>query len=108
MTDRPDSGRPSNDGRGQADLGSQIEQLTLTVAHLAAQLTMTQIRLRGLATALEAQDSVAEPDVRRHVLAIADREAGFYLQENLGDNLAARIEIEPLARQIVEFLGGEA
>ena len=82
-----------------------IEALTLVIAHLAAQLTMTQIRLRGLATALETQENFDPAFVRGHVTRIADAEAGFYLRENLGDRLADLIDIEQLTRDIIEFVG---
>ncbi len=97
-------------GSGHSD-GSQdekeaIEALTLVVAHLAAQLTMTQIRLRGLATALQAT-GIDPAVVRGHVTEIADREAGHYLTENLGERLAGLIDIEQLTRDIVEFVSAE-
>ncbi len=84
---------------------SQIETLTLIIAHLAAQLTMTQIRLRGLATVLEQQGVVEPKIVRGNIVEISDKEAGFYLRENLGEHLSELIEVDELARQIVEFLG---
>jgi hypothetical protein len=83
----------------------QIEALSLIVAHLAAQLTITQIRLRGLATALEAEGLVDPDLVRRRVVETGDREAGYYLRENLGEHLSGIIDVDDLARQIVEFLG---
>ena len=82
-----------------------VEVLTLIVAHLAAQLTMTQIRLRGLATYLESQQGFDPVAVRAHVTRIADAEAGFYLRENLGERLAGLIDIEQLTRDIIEFVG---
>lgn len=91
---------------GNPDNLEAIEALTLVVAHLAAQLTMTQIRLRGLATALEAT-GIDPAVVQGHVTEIADREAGHYLRENLGERLAGLIEIEPLTRDIVEFVSAE-
>lgn len=96
----PTGGHPPRD--------AQIEALTLTVAHLAAQLTMTQLRLRALASALERAKAVSAMEVRKLVLEYADREAGFYLRENLGPDLSELVETETLAREIVEFLGGES
>lgn len=81
-----------------------IEALTLVVAHLAAQLTMTQIRLRGLATALEESGALDPEVVRGHVTRIADRDTGFYLQENLGERLSQLIDIHQLTRDIIEFM----
>lgn len=81
-----------------------IQELTLVVAHLAAQLTMTQLRLRGLATYLETQNQADPEIVRAHIVRIADAEAGFYLRENLGERLAGLIDVEQLTRDIVEFV----
>jgi len=81
-----------------------IEALTLVVAHLAAQLTMSQIRLRALATSLETSGALDQAVVRGHIAEIADREAGHYLAENLGERLAAMIDIEQLTRDIIEFV----
>ncbi|MCC6944232.1 MAG: hypothetical protein IT335_06620 [Thermomicrobiales bacterium] len=81
-----------------------IEALTLVVAHLAAQLTMTQIRLRGLATYLADQEGFDPDAVRGHVTRVADAEAGFYLRENLGEQLVNLIDVEQLTRDIIEFV----
>ena len=97
------SDRPNNGRHVSAD--AQIEALILVIAHLAAQLTMTQIRLRGLATVLERQGVVESNIVRGNIVEISDKEAGFYLRENLGEHLSELIEVDELARQIVEYLG---
>ena len=81
-----------------------IEALTLVVAHLAAQLTMAQIRLRALATSLETNGRLDQAVVRGYAAEIADREAGHYLAENLGERLVAMIDIEQLTRDIIEFV----
>ncbi len=105
MTDSSGHGtdRPHNGHQTSAD--TQFEALMLAIAHLAAQLTMTQIRLRGIASVLEKQGVVDANIVRGNIVEISDKEAGFYLRENLGDNLSELIEVDELARQIVEFLG---
>ena len=97
------SDRPNNGRHVSGD--AQIEALILVIAHLAAQLTMTQIRLRGLATVLERQGVVESNIVRGNIVEISDKEAGFYLRENLGEDLSELIEVDELARQIVEYLG---
>lgn len=94
---------PPNSRESHRD--EQIEALTLIVAHLAAQLTMSQIRLRALASALEAQGTIDPATVQGYVTRVADSEAGFYLRENLGETLADLIEVDDLARDIMEYLG---
>jgi hypothetical protein len=94
---------PSSGIPGHTD--EQIEALTLIVAHLAAQLTMSQIRLRALATALERHGVVDPAEVQGFVTQIADHETGFYLRENLGETLSNLIEVDDLAREIMEYLG---
>ncbi len=91
-------------GQHEAVNHEAIEALTLVVAHLAAQLTMTQIRLRGLATYLERQSDFDPVAVQGCVTRIADAEAGYYLRENLGERLAELIDVEQLTRDIIEFV----
>jgi hypothetical protein len=96
------------DGRGGADHPPDewAELLARTVAHLAAQLTMTQIRLRALATELAATGVEADR-VQRRVQTIAAAETGRYLRENLGEALAELIDVEALETDIAAFLGAE-
>ncbi len=75
-----------------------------TVAHLAAQLAMTQMRLRALATALEENGAVDASAVRAHLRAIAAQDTGTYLRENLGETLCEMIDVESLEAEIREFL----
>jgi hypothetical protein len=82
------------------------ELLARTVAHLAAQLTMTQIRLRALATEVTARDPFAEAAVRERLRTIATAETGRYLRENLGEALVDLIDVEALEQEIVAFLAG--
>lgn len=81
-----------------------LEILTRTVAHLAAQLAMTQMRLRAVATALEECGAVDDSAVRAHLRAIAAQETGVYLRENLGQALCEIIDVEQLEADIREFL----
>lgn len=81
-----------------------FEMLTRTVAHLAAQLAMTQMRLRALATALEERGAVDASAVRAHLRAIAVQDTGAYLCENLGETLCEIIDVESLEAEIREFL----
>ena len=80
------------------------ELMARTVAHLAAQLTMMQIRLRALAGELAIENAVDANAVHVRVGAIARDEAGTYLRENLGEALAEVIDTDTLAAEIVEFL----
>jgi hypothetical protein len=81
-----------------------FEMLTRTVAHLAAQLAMTQMRLRALATVLEECGAVDASAVRAHLRTIAAQETGTYLRENLGEALCKIIDVERLEADIREFL----
>lgn len=80
-----------------------VETLARTVAHLAAQLTMTQIRLRALATELGACGAVDGTAVARRAAEIAGAETGTYLRENLGEALAELIDLDALESDIVSF-----
>ena len=80
------------------------EALTRTVAHLAAQLTMAQIRLRALATELQERGEVDGAAVAARVRAIAVAEGGGYLRQNLGEALVEVIDVEALEQDLVDFL----
>jgi hypothetical protein len=80
------------------------EALARTVAHLAAQLTMTQLRLRALATVLEERGNVSESEVQSQLSSLAVAETGAYLTENLGPALADVIDVESLKLEIISFL----
>lgn len=95
---------PEHDGHRVHNGDEWVETLIRTVAHLAAQLTMTQIRLRALATELAAADVVAPAVVADRVGAIAATEAGTYLRENLGEALIDVIDLDALEQDIVTFL----
>ena len=97
----------SHGGHNPAGDQEAIEALTLVIAHLAAQLTMAQIRLRGLASALESAGTLDPALVRGHVTEIADRETGHYLAENLGEKLTTLIDVDQLTRDIIQFVSAE-
>jgi hypothetical protein len=79
------------------------EVLARTVAHLAAQLTMTQIRLRAMASALEEHGELDAADIQQRTAAIASSETARYLRENLGEALAEMIDTDALAHDISRF-----
>jgi hypothetical protein len=83
------------------------ELMARTIAHLAAQLTMTQIRLRALAGELAERDGIDANAVQVRVASIAADDAGTYLRENLGEALTDVIDTDALASEIVEFLTEE-
>ncbi len=80
------------------------ELMARTVAHLAAQLTMMQIRLRALGGELADGNAVDALAVQARAAAIARAEAGAYLRENLGDALVDVIDADALTAEIVAFL----
>ena len=75
-----------------------------TVAHLAAQLTMMQIRLRALAGELGERHEVDADAVQARVAEIARADAETYLRENLGEGLVDVIDVESLASDLIAFL----
>jgi hypothetical protein len=82
------------------------EMLARSVAHLAAQLTMTQIRLRAMATALEERGDLDAAGIQQRAAAIATSETDRYLRENLGEALTDLIDTDALARDISNFFVG--
>jgi multidrug efflux pump subunit AcrA (membrane-fusion protein) len=83
------------------------EALARSVAHLAAQLTISQIRLRALATELGERALLQPSAVAERVREIAVAETGAYLRENLGDSLIEIIDVEALERDLVDYLNDE-
>ncbi len=83
------------------------EALARSVAHLAAQLTINQIRLRALATELGERDAVDPDAVSARVRAIALADTGSYLRENLGESLVEIIDVESLEEDLVAYLQDE-
>lgn len=86
------------------DVPEWAEQLVRTVAHLAAQLTMTQIRLRALASEASAANAVDADRVQARLTGIASAETSTYLRENLGQALIELIDVEALEHEIITFL----
>lgn len=86
------------------------ETLARSVAHLAAQLTLAQVRLRALATELQEREAIDPAAVAARVRAIAVAEGGGYLRENLGEALVELIDVEALERELLAYLdaGGAA
>jgi len=80
------------------------ELMARTVAHLAAQLTMMQIRLRALGGELAVGNAVDAMAVQARAATIARSEAGVYLRENLGEALVDVIDADALTAEIVAFL----
>jgi hypothetical protein len=93
-------------GHGHED-EAWAETLARTVAHLAAQLTVNQIRLRALATELGERGAVDPGAVAARVRAIADAETGTYLRENLGEGLIDVIDVESLERDLIAYLNAD-
>jgi hypothetical protein len=80
------------------------EVLARTVAHLAAQLTVSQLRLRALASVM-AERGLVEPEaVAGRLAELARVDGGAYLRENLGGALAEVIDLETLERELVDYL----
>ena len=84
------------------------ELFARTIAHLAAQLTMTQLRLRALATAAAEQGAIDPARVGHHLGVLAETQTGPYLRENLGEALVEAIDVESLERELSAYLRGEA
>jgi hypothetical protein len=95
-----EDGRPFGHDHGD----EWAETLARTVAHLAAQLTVAQIRLRALATDLSERGEVDAAAVAARVRAIAATDAGPTLRENLGEALVAVVDVESLERDLVAYL----
>lgn len=99
---------PGDDATGLNGHGHEqeawAETLARSLAHLAAQLTINQIRLRALATELGARELVAPVSVAARVRAIAATETGAYLRENLGEGLVDIIDVETLEQDLIAYL----
>jgi hypothetical protein len=104
---KPDATEPAGaDPAG--DLAAWSELFATTIAHLAAQLTMTQLRLRALATTAAEAGALDPVAVQENLKALAAAETGRYLRENLGAALAEAIDVEALERDVVSFLHGQS
>ncbi len=87
-----------------SDPNEAIEALARTVAHLAVQLTITQLQLRGLGQVLEESGELLGEAVQRATSDLARRNASAFVAENLGPALAGLIDVSELEREIVRFL----
>jgi hypothetical protein len=90
-----------------ADLDAWSELFATTIAHLAAQLTMTQLRLRALATTSAESGAIDPAEVQANLQRLAAAETGRYLRENLGPALVEAIDTDELEREVVSFLRGQ-
>jgi hypothetical protein len=105
MEDFTGSGSEGNGFHGpQPTANEWAAVLAHTVGHLAAQLTMTQVRLRAIATELTARGGVDGSAIHARVREIASAETGSYLRENLGEDFADLIDIDSLEADIVDYL----
>ncbi len=95
------------DGRHGHPPDEWAETLVRTVGHLAAQLTLAQIRLRALATELQERGAVDADAVAARARSIAATEVGGYLRENLGEALVEIIDVEALEGELIAYLGEE-
>ena len=91
-------------GRHNHPADDWAEILTRTVGHLAAQLTIAQVRLRALATELHARGAVDPDAVAVRVGTIAAAETAGYLRENLGEALVDVIDVDALTADLIAFL----
>jgi len=101
---RPADEQPASNGHHDHRIDEWLETMARTVGHLAAQLTIAQIRLRALATELQDHGAVAPAEVAARVRTIAETETGGYLRENLGEALVELIDVEELERDLVAYL----
>jgi hypothetical protein len=100
----PPGGDPADlNGHGHEE-EAWAEALARSVAHLAAQLTVNQIRLRALATELGERGAVDPAVIASRVRDIAATETGAYLRENLGESLVDIIDVETLEHDLVDYL----
>jgi hypothetical protein len=96
---------PANSNGNEPHVSDEwADAMVRTVAHLAAQLAITQIRLRALASELAARDAATGAAVSGRVASLAESDAGSYLRENLGEILADVIDVEALERDVVTYL----
>jgi hypothetical protein len=80
------------------------ELLARSLAHLAAQLTVAQIRLRALGSVLSEAGGVDADAVAARVRAVAVADGAAILRENLGEPLTQVIDVDALERDLVAYL----
>jgi hypothetical protein len=98
------TGQDDRDGEAQHRTEEWAEILARSIAHLAAQLTVTQIRLRALATVLHERGGVDDAAVAERVRQIAASAVAGYLRENLGEAMVELIDVEALERDLLAYL----
>jgi hypothetical protein len=102
--ERMPPGGDAADLNGHGHDEAWAEALARTVAHLAAQLTINQIRLRALATEMGEQGLIQPESITNRVRTIAATETGTYLRENLGESLLEVIDVDALEHDLTEYL----
>ena len=96
------AGHAGSSGYGAHDEWS--EALARTVAHLAAQLTVAQLRLRALGSAIAARGLVDPAEVDAYLAAQSRVDGGLYLRENLGEALVDVIDVDALEQDLIAYL----
>ncbi len=96
------AGHTGSSGHGAHDEWS--EALARTVAHLAAQLTVAQLRLRALGSAIAARGLVDPAEVDAYLAAQSRVDGGLYLRENLGEALVDVIDVDALEQDLIAYL----
>ena len=74
------------------------------MAHLAAQLTVAQLRLRALGSAIAARGLVDPAEVDAYLAAQSRVDGGLYLRENLGEALVDVIDVDALEQELIAYL----
>lgn len=97
-------GAGSEPAPGAAGSAEWAEALARTVAHLAAQLTVAQLRLRALGSAIAARGLVDPAEVDAYLAAQARVDGGIYLRENLGEALVDVIDVDALEHDLISYL----
>lgn len=100
--DSAPTGQGGPPGHGAHDEWS--EALARTVAHLAAQLTVAQLRLRALGSAIAARGLVDPAEVDAYLAAQSRVDGGLYLRENLGEALVDVIDVDALEHDLITYL----
>lgn len=103
----PDESRGPTNGVGPHDAPEWADVLARSIAHLAAQLTTTQLRLRALATEVAETSTVDAEAVNLRLREIAHRDAGTYLREILGEAMTEIVDVDELEARIIAFLETE-
>lgn len=81
-----------------------LEAMARTIAHLAVQLTITQLQLRGLGQVVGESGAVKAEDVLRQTDRLARTHAHSFVAENLGEALAGLVDVDALTAEIIRFL----